>query len=143
MDPLSITASAIAVGSLVQTTLVSLNSLVRDYKAFSQELATLGSELQSLSLVISSLEKYVAGKSTLTAPLDDKHLVSALNACRPTVKAIKAKCKELRRSASQGSINKLMVGLFWSSTRTELQELRSNLESHKTTLLLSLQLKSL
>lgn len=143
MDPLSITASAIALGTLVQATLVSLNSLARDYKAFSKELDTLGAELQSLSLVIKSLEKYIEGKSTLTAPLDDKHLISALNACYPTLKAIKATCKEIRRSASQGSINKLKVGFFWSSTRTELQEMRSSLESHKSTLLLSLQLKSL
>jgi hypothetical protein len=101
-----------------------LKSLIRDQKVFSQELTTLGSELQSLSRVINSLEKYVAGKSTLTAPLDDKHLINALNACHPTLKAIKAKCKEIRLSVSQGSINKLIVEVFWSSTRMELQELR-------------------
>jgi hypothetical protein len=143
MDPLSITASAIALGTLVQATFVSLNSLAQDYKAFSKELETLAAELQSLSLVINSLEKYVGGKSTPAAPQDDKHLIRTLNTCYPTLKAIDAKCKDIRRSASQGSINKLMVGLFWSLTRTELQEVRSSLESNKTTLLLSLQLKSL
>ncbi len=102
MDALSITASAIALGSLVQATLVSLNSLIRDYKAFSQELATLGAEIQSLSLVINSLEKYVEGRLTLRAPLDDPHLLSALNACRPTLKAIKSKCKEIRRQLGGG-----------------------------------------
>jgi hypothetical protein len=143
MDPLSITTSAIALGSLVQTIFVSLKSLIRDYKAFSQEVATVGSELQSLSLAINSLEKYVVGTSTLTAPLDDKHLISASNGCHPALKAIKAKCKRIRRSASQGSNKKLIIGFLWSSTRTELQELRSNMESHKTTLLLSLRLKSM
>lgn len=143
MDPLSITTSAIALGSLVQTIFVSLKSLIRDYKAFSQEVATLGSELQSLSLAINSLEKYIVGTSTLTAPLDDKHLISTSNGCHPTLKAIKAKCKRIRRSASQGSNKKLIVGFLWPSTRTELQELRSNMESHKTTLLLSLRLKSM
>jgi hypothetical protein len=112
MDPLSIATSAIALGSVVQTIFVSLKSLIRDYKAFSQELATLGSELQSLSLAINSLEKYVVGTSTLTAPLDDKHLISASNGCHPTLKAIKAKCKEIRRSASQGSNKKLKLGFF-------------------------------
>ena len=58
MDPLSITTSAIALGTLVQATPVSLNSLTRDYKALSKELETLAAELQSLSLVINSLEKY-------------------------------------------------------------------------------------
>lgn len=143
MDPLSITTSAIALGSLVQTIFVSLKSLIRDYKAFSQEVATVGSELQSLSLAINSLEKYVVGTSTLKAPLDDKHLISASNGCHPALKAIKAKCKRIRRSASQGSNKKLIIGFLWSSTRTELQELRSNMESHKTTLLLSLRLKSM
>jgi hypothetical protein len=141
MDPLSITASAVALGTLVQAIQVSMNSLIRDSKSYSQELKTLAAELQSLSLVLSSLKKYI--EANLTLSLDSKHLKSALNACHPTLKSIKSKCEEIRRSASQSSVNKFMIGLFWSSTRTELQELRSSLESHKTTLILSLQLKSL
>jgi hypothetical protein len=116
MDPLSIATSVVGLGKLVQATVICLKTLAQDYKGFSKEIQILGTELRSLSLVINSLEKYIEGDSTLASILpgavEDKHLISALNACHPTLKAIKAKCEQVRQSASQGSINKIVVGVF-------------------------------
>ena len=113
-DPLSLASSIVALAVFVQATATTLQTVIQDISSFQRELDGILIELQSLSL-----------------------------ACKPTIAKIEEKVALIKASAGRSAVNRLRVGFFWSATKKDLQELRCQLEYHKTTLILSVQLKSL
>jgi Fungal N-terminal domain of STAND proteins len=146
-DPLSLASSIIALTVFVRTTANALQTLIQDIRSFPKELDGILKELQSLGLVLGCLEKSADSNPAFTelspTDLNSTRLLDVLAACKPTITKIQKKVYSIRTSVSQSSVNKLFVGFFWSATKKDLRELRRQLEYHKTTLLLSVQLKSL
>jgi hypothetical protein len=143
-EPISIIAGVIGLASTITQTSLAIQGLARDVRSFPDQITKIESELESLLLVTNCLKQMTEdGALEGRTEHNSTHIKDVLGTCIPTLIEIQELAIRIRRSASNGSMGRLATGLFWVSTKREFQELRSSLESHKTTLLLAIQLKNL
>lgn len=142
-EPISIVASAIGLASTIRQTALAVHSLAQDVRTFQDQIAKIESELESLLLVINRLKEMTEDGAFDGIDHNSTHVKDVLTSCAPTLVEIQELALRVRGSASKSRVHRLTTGLFWASTKRGFQELRSSLDSHKTTLLLALQMRNM
>ncbi|PMD25418.1 hypothetical protein NA56DRAFT_642428 [Hyaloscypha hepaticicola] len=142
-EPISIVASAIGLASTIRQTALAVHSLAQDVRTFQDQIAKIESELESLLLVINRLKEMTEDGAFDGIDHNSTHVKDVLTSCAPTLVEIQELALRVRGSASKSRVHRLTTGLFWASTKRGFQELRSSLDSHKTTLLLALQMRNI
>jgi hypothetical protein len=150
MDPLSVTASVVALLTLAVQVGAVIAASIKDDKKATKELIQIGQEVQSLRSVLCRL-KIILEEERLSNALGWQSgaftaadIEPALGACLATMREIQVKTNGIKSLIQGGgSFDKVRYQYKWSSVRKDLQDLRARLEYSKTSILMSLQLRSL
>jgi len=133
MDPLSITASVIAVLQLTSTVIGYLND-VKDAPKECQQCAIEGSNI--LSLLISlryRLEQGQAGDAWFTAVRDLNVENGPLEQCKQALEQLRAKVE------NQDGFQKIKRRLLWKFNKTEVAEILARMERLKSLVAIALE----
>ncbi|KAH8595363.1 hypothetical protein B0O99DRAFT_686785 [Bisporella sp. PMI_857] len=147
MDPLSVTASVVAllsltvkVGTVLTTTIQDAKNAPKELTQISQEVKALRAVLHRLRIILEEDQLSNVLRVQPTAP----DMGFALTACKATMRDIREKTTRVKSLMEGGSsFDKLISQYSWVTVRKELQDLRVQLEYSKTSILMSLQLQSL
>jgi len=156
MDPLSVSASIIAVLGLAGNIGLKIKRIVKDFKNVPPELAEVRDEVKSLSWMLKRVEAlaeeerqansgepdfgpvklYAAGRKTTDIEI-------ALRSCMTVMKEMNRRLDVVQSCLHGGPFDKMKYSLSLSTERDELRDLRCRLERGKTAILMSLQFRIL
>jgi hypothetical protein len=144
MDPLSIATGVVTVIGLITRLTLSLRDLRKDLRSAAGELDSIEQELNGLNLVLARLQLYTeSARNVAGQDGTNEALRSILCGCEGTILEIEAKATSAAQNLQGKHIGQLKHSLSWPSLKRELQDLRNQLERHKSAILLSLHLESL
>ena len=135
-DPLSITASVIAVAGLAYSSAKTLNEVIRSFSNAPKVLQDIGRDLQILQNLLQALQQPLNGVPNANLSEDEKACYESL---RPALQACKSLCDEfsahLSKMTSHSQGDKVN---WWDRARLHFNEkdvalLKSDLEKHKQT----------
>jgi hypothetical protein len=139
MDPVSVSASIIAILASATKISIVIYDIVRQVKNTPPELAAVRHEIESLSPVLEHLK---AAVDTNNAEAEDgtktRDTKLALASCMSVMMEVESKVNFLHDRLLRGRFNKWKHFLSWSSEKQELRDLQSRLLHSKNTLLLSI-----
>jgi hypothetical protein len=155
MDPLSLSASIIAVLTLTAQAGSAVRTLLQNLEDAPRELCEINNEIISLSWILKRLEILVKEEQLKHAsgpilPLDHVNITdtvtdieTSLSTCSVVMKEIKKKIDWILKTQKGGPFDRIKIPFAWPTERKNLEDLRSRLERSKTTILLSLQIRTL
>lgn len=147
MDPLSVTASIVALLSLTVKVGKMLTTSIKEGKNAPKELNEISQEVKALRAVLVRLRVILEeGKLSNIDGVQSMALDMglALRACQATMREIEEKSFRVKSLTDRGlSFDKLVSQCSWVIVRKEFQDLRVKLEYSKTSILMALQLQSL
>jgi hypothetical protein len=156
MDPLSVSASIIAVIALAGNIGLKIKQIVKDFKNVPPELAEVRDEVKSLSWMLKRLEALAEEERQANArepvfgsvQLDatgrkTTDIEIALRSCTTVMKEMSRRLDVVQSCLHGGPFDKMKYPLSLSTERDELRGLRSRLERGKTAILMSLQFRIL
>ncbi len=138
MDPLSITATCIALVSAITKTSVLVGVFIKDVRAARSDLDGVSRELLSLKTVLELLADDVTDSVSESFPQTlEKQITGIITNCTGVVMDIEATLKK-----HEG--NKLSKAAHWVAFgKNDVVKLRSSLEAHKSTLEIALEMVTL
>ncbi|KAF3403195.1 hypothetical protein DPV78_004126 [Talaromyces pinophilus] len=159
-DPLSLTASIIAVVTLAAQVGTSADEFVSNYRSANLDLEDVSNELKSLRRVLEEVVKAYkpsrgislsnggeglanSNTATLSATTDEallKDVVAGLNRCMEHLNEMLTRSKE---QCDKGGIHKIRVQMLWQRTSKVVNKVRASLSGYKMTLMLLLEAKTL
>lgn len=138
MDPLSITASCLSLVAIVAKTSLTVTKFVRDVRGARGDLDAVSRELQSLSTVLQLLADDTADPET--GPLPGalaRQVAGIVNNCTGVVSEIESVLQK-----HEGT--KISKAARWAAVgQGDMSRLRSNLEAHKSSLEIALEMVQL
>jgi hypothetical protein len=155
MDPLSLSASIIAVLTLTAQVGSAVRTLLQHLEDAPRELSEINNEIISLSWILKRLEILVKEEqlkhpSGPILPVDHVNIndivtdmETSLSTCSGVMKEIKKKIDSILKTQKGGPFDRIKIPFAWPTERKNLEDLRSRLERSKTTILLSLQIRTL
>jgi hypothetical protein len=137
MDPLSVSASCVALVSAVAKASVAITLFVREVRDARGDLDSIAKELLSLRTVLELLAEDTSNPSPPLSPLSpllQKQLIGIIKNCTSVVVEIES---ALRRHED----SRLGKAGYWVfGGKTDMDKLRSNLEAHKSALEIGLDM---
>jgi hypothetical protein len=143
MDPLSALSGAITIAAFANQLASSLVALKSSFTSAPAELDMIRKELLSLEKILHYLERLISSEGSQSTKQENDDLAEVLQRCKAMLDRIQDKVSSVRSLMSRNSLERIMQGLTWASTRHDLRELLGQLESNKTAILMSLQLRNL
>jgi hypothetical protein len=148
MDPLSITASVVALVTFTSQITSSLLSLKNSFTTAQLELNALEEELRRLSFILVRLQSLLeaSGSSVVHAQLsqiNDQDLQLTLRGCWKTISQIQKKIWTLQPLISEKMLHKLRNSLAWLVEKGSWRDLQTQLERDRKAVLLVLALCNL
>jgi len=148
MDPLSVTASVIALLTLANSIVSVISVAIKDSKSAPSELLRIDQEINSLGSVLRHLqvllkEENAASEGTQSAASSSADLAATLKACGAIMGEIHRKATYIKALMAGAPFDKIMGQFSWPSTKKDLQELQTRLQYNKSSILMCLQLRSL
>jgi Fungal N-terminal domain of STAND proteins len=129
MDPLSISASVVALFTITAQLISAVETITDSVKTQPAVLRSVIQELTALHLILDKLKSL----SNLLV----------LDGCMETYESIGEEMKEIQSSLDRGSIRKLFTQMSFLSKLKKLDPLRDQLEKFKATLSLALHVRNM
>ena len=133
-DPLSIAASAIGTISAIGKTTIAVISFIREVRGARNDLTRVSGELTSLQMTLEQLHDDCNNAECVIPAHIEDNLVAAIQGCEKTVKNMESLLSRHREGG-------LARNVQWSlSSKAEMEALRSNLEAHKLSVNMALNM---
>ncbi|KAF6832932.1 hypothetical protein CPLU01_05881 [Colletotrichum plurivorum] len=136
MDPLSITTACVGLAGTITTVSLSMNTFIRDVGDARSDIEDISRELSSLKLVLELIADDVKNSSS-PLPKNLEILPGVVSNCSRVVKDIDTCIKAHDGTGIQKRARWVTIG------KGDMTKLKSNLESHKATLGLALEMLSI
>jgi len=140
MDPLSISASVVALFTITAQLINAVNAISNSVKTHQMVLRNISQELAALRLVLGKLKEF-ADSSGAKSP-EDKALMLVLDGCLETYEAIGEDLRAIQTGLNKGSLRKMYVQMSFTSKVKKFEPLRQQLEKFKATLSLALHVRN-
>jgi hypothetical protein len=141
MDPLSISASVVALFTITAQLISAVETITDSVKTQPAVLRSVIQELTALHLILDKLKSL--SNSNPGTSQEDKALLLVLDGCMETYESIGEEMKEIQSSLDRGSIRKLFTQMSFLSKLKKLDPLRDQLEKFKATLSLALHVRNM
>ncbi|UPL02052.1 hypothetical protein LCI18_012986 [Fusarium solani-melongenae] len=137
MDPLSIAAGCVGLISTIDTLSRSIYGFVRTCREARKDLDKVSWELQSLQSVLRLIEDDATDEQKPFPPVIGQHVLSIVSNCNSVILEIEA-------CIAQYAQKRLRAKVTWAiSGQGDVEKLRTNLEAHKSSLELALEMHNL
>ncbi|WAO95247.1 Hypothetical protein NCS54_01286000 [Fusarium falciforme] len=137
MDPLSIAAGCAGLISTIGTLSLSIHGFVRTCREARKDLDKVSRELQSLQSVLRLIEDDATNEEKPFPPVIGQHVLSIVSNCNSVILEIEA-------CIAQYGQKRLKAQVTWAiGGQGDVEKLRTNLEAHKSSLELALDMHSL
>lgn len=137
MDPLSIAAGCAGLISTIGTLSLSIHGFVRTCREARKDLDKVSRELQSLQSVLRLIEDDATNEEKPFPPVIGQHVLSIVSNCNSVI-------LEIGASIAQYGQKRLKAQVTWAiGGQGDVEKLRINLEAHKSSLELALDMHSL
>ncbi|RSL59882.1 hypothetical protein CEP51_013854 [Fusarium floridanum] len=137
MDPLSIAAGCAGLISTIGTLSLSIYGFVRTCREARKDLDKVSRELQSLQSVLGLIEDDATNEEKPFPPVIGQHVLSIISNCNSVILEIEA-------CIAQYGQKQLKARVTWAiGGQGDVEKLRTNLEAHKSSLELALDMHSL
>ncbi|RSM03725.1 hypothetical protein CDV31_010344 [Fusarium ambrosium] len=137
MDPLSIAAGCAGLISTIGTLSLSIHGFVRTCREARKDLDKVSRELQSLQSVLGLIEDDATNEEKPFPPVIGQHVLNIISNCNSVILEIEA-------CIAQYGQKQLKARVTWAlGGQGDVEKLRTNLEAHKSSLELALDMHSL
>ncbi|RSL73890.1 hypothetical protein CEP54_000293 [Fusarium duplospermum] len=137
MDPLSIAASCAGLISAIGALSLSIHGFVRTCREARKDLDKVSRELQSLQLVLGLIEDDATNEEKPFPPVIRQHVSRIISNCNSVILEIEA-------CIAQYGQKQLKARVTWAiGGQSDVEKLRTNLEAHKSSLELALDMHTL
>ena len=140
MDPLSSTASVIAVISLAGSVVKICGGYIQEVKGAKDEIIELQQAITDLANVLQELELRLRSSNGLELP-SSQNLEGPLSKCHSTLAGLEMTISPRKRTQVMRRLG--IRALVWPFNRLEVKRTISDLERYKSTFILSLQIDTL
>lgn len=136
MDPLSSAASVIAVIQLTGSLVKLCGGYIQEVKDARHEISTLQQAITGLQGTLQDLHKFLQSNEGKVLPTASR-LVSNITDCLSDLRALEARLDPGKKKKLMRKVG--LRALRWPLKRAEMEGVIQNLERHKSSFLLSLQ----
>jgi enamine deaminase RidA (YjgF/YER057c/UK114 family) len=137
MDPLSITAGVIAVGTLTAQVSKAFSHLRKVCKELLDRLHALGNDVTDLSAVIKDVDAIATDPAANVAPADQTSISVTLGSLQSKLPELKEIIHNLSNACEQTRVP-LIKARQWSKAQVKLQRLQEEIKTHKSHLNIAL-----